>query len=131
MTDYWMQGGGGYSNAFIRSLDASFGKHARQRREFLDYSQGHVAMLLQTTYGIRWHQTVVAKIESGERLIKLAEAYALADIYGIPLEDLAHGNNLDHVMHWTREVRDGKKKLIGRRGPGKTGAYDGQSPEAS
>lgn len=117
MTDYWTQGGGGYPDMFIRALDLEFGKHARARRELLDLSQDNVALLMATTYGIQWHQTVVAKIESGKRLIKLSEAYALADIYGIPLEDLAHGQNLDHVMHWTRELRDGKRKLVGRRGP--------------
>ena len=114
-----MQAGGGYSNDFIRALDADFGKHARKRREFLELPQNIVALQMQTMYAINWHQTVVAKIESGERLVKLAEAYALADMYGLPLEDLAHGQNLDHVMHWRREMRDGKRKLVGRRGPRK------------
>ena len=52
-------------------------------------------MMMQTTYGITWHQTAVAKIEDGSRKVKLMEAYALADMYGIPLDELAAGRNLE------------------------------------
>jgi len=64
--------------------------------------------MMQTTYGIKWHQTVVAKIEDGTRKIKLMEAYALADMYGIPLEELSAGNNLEGKITWTeRKLPDG------------------------
>jgi hypothetical protein len=115
--DEWMQRGGSYGDDFVRTLDENFGPHARQRRIFLQYSQDVVATLLVTTYGIKWHQTVVAKVESGVRQVKLAEAYALAEIYGLPLEDLAYGKNLDHVWHYRREERDGRMVTIGKRAP--------------
>ena len=68
-----------------------FGDHARMRREYLNLSQQAVAAYMTDFFGIPWHQTVVAKIESGKRRIKLNEAMALAYIYGMPLDDLAGG----------------------------------------
>ena len=66
-------------------------------------------MMMQTTYGITWHQTAVAKIEDGSRKVKLMEAYALADMYGIPLDELAAGRNLEGKIMWTeRTLPDGK-----------------------
>lgn len=74
---------------------ANFGQHARQRREYLGMSQAVVAHIMTDPFGISWHQTVVAKIESGERQVKLAEALALSKIYGMKLEDLMTGWDLE------------------------------------
>lgn len=43
---------------------------------------------------IMWHQTVVAKVESGQRAVKLTEAYALASVLDMRLDDLTLGNDL-------------------------------------
>ncbi len=68
-----------------------FGHHARERREYLNLSQQAVAAYMKDFFKIPWHQTVVAKIESGERRVKLNEAMALAYTYGMPLDNLAGG----------------------------------------
>ena len=39
-------------------------------------------------YGYTWHQTVVAKIETGQRPLRLNEAVDLADLYAVSLADL-------------------------------------------
>lgn len=101
----------GYDNDFIRSVETNFGQNARTRRKFLEYSQGIVSTLMQAEYGIPWHQTVVAKIEDGSRKVKLMEAYALADMYGIPLDELTRGRNLDKRVQWY-EVRTGDGRVI-------------------
>lgn len=76
---------------------AEFGKFARTRRKFLGLSQQRVAAAIQDNFDIPWHQTVVAKIESGERQIKLHEALALSRLYAISLEELMTGWNLQSV----------------------------------
>src|SRR5690625_3104218 len=73
----------------------NFGQYARRRREFLGLSQRQVADFISKTFDIPWHQTVVAKIESGERQIKLAEALALSLAYGMRLDDLMTGWDLE------------------------------------
>lgn len=72
-----------------------FGEYARERREFLGMSQNFVAMTMKDVFDIPWHQTVVAKIESGQRQVKLAEALALSLIYGMSLENLMTGWDLE------------------------------------
>jgi len=74
-----------------------FGFYARQRREFLNLSQQAVASFMSDQLYVPWHQTVVAKIEAGERRVKLNEAMALSLIYGMRLDDLVNGLNLDSI----------------------------------
>ncbi|MBG6224736.1 transcriptional regulator with XRE-family HTH domain [Arthrobacter sp. CAN_A2] len=118
--------GGEYGYEFVRTLDENFGQNARIRREFLDYPQNTVARLMTAMYGFKWHQTVVAKVESGQRMIKLSEAYALADLYGVPLENLAHGTDLQHVEQRPKNamsIPEGLKWLGWMEGK------DGEHPE--
>lgn len=72
-----------------------FGRHARTRREFLGLSQQGVARLVNDDFGIPWHQTVVAKIEAGQRQVKLNEALALSLVYGTSLDNLVAGKALE------------------------------------
>jgi transcriptional regulator with XRE-family HTH domain len=59
--------------------------HERDRRK---WSQAEVAKRL-TAMGIdSMHPTTVAKIEAGDREVKLDEAAAMADLYGLPLDTL-------------------------------------------
>lgn len=78
---------------------AEFGEYARTRRKFLGLSQQRVARVLNEDFNISWHQTVVAKIESGERQIKLHEALALSRVYAMSLEDLMTGWDLEGDAH--------------------------------
>jgi|SRR5699024_1763252 len=85
-----------------------FGEYARERREFLGMSQNFVAMTMKDVFDIPWHQTVVAKIESGQRQIKLAEALALSLIYGMSLENLMTSFHLEDETSLRTKDRDGQ-----------------------
>ena len=43
-----------------------------------------------------WHQTTVAKVEAGDREVKLAEAVALAEIVRTPLSTLIGAEDGEH-----------------------------------
>ncbi|AOP55052.1 hypothetical protein BLSMQ_3352 [Brevibacterium aurantiacum] len=79
----------------IREVDESFTRHLKARRTYLRFSQAIIARMMKYVYGFDWHQTVLAKIENRDRSIKLTEAYALARLYEIPLQDLIDGIDLD------------------------------------
>ena len=69
-------------------MDATFGRRIREERERRRWPQQHLATSLSALYGHAWHQTTVAKVEAGERPVKLAEAVALAALLHMPLGDL-------------------------------------------
>lgn len=58
-------------------------------------SQQAVASIMKNDFDIPWHQTVVAKVEAGERQVKLNEALALSHLYAMALEDLLTGSDLE------------------------------------
>jgi len=60
----------------------------RTTRERMGLPQNVLAMTMNSMYGFPWHQTTVGKVESGERPIRLAEAVAVAQSLGVPLDDL-------------------------------------------
>lgn len=68
--------------------DQGIGTRVRELRELRHFSQAHIAAVM-TLKGHQWHQTTVAKTESGERPLRLSEAGALADSLFVPLTDLA------------------------------------------
>lgn len=90
-----------------------FARNCRYRRVVLGMSQEEVARQLRGL-GVPWHQTVLAKVESGERAVKLAEAYALASIYGLWVDDLMYGQHLDQVgvMKVDFPFADGTPRVI-------------------
>jgi|SRR5699024_8786966 len=103
----------GYDPGFLKKMNKDFGKNAKIRREWLGYLQANVAEAMRAYYEVPWHQTVVGKVENGTRDIKLHEAYALADIYGIAVQDLAEGRNLReiheldfHALRWALKSKN-------------------------
>lgn len=44
--------------------------------------------VLAVLHGIKWHQSTVTKVESGDRPVRLAEALAVASILHVSLADL-------------------------------------------
>lgn len=79
----------------VREVGEHFADNARERRQHMKMSQAAIARIMKVVYGLDWHQTVLAKIESRERAVKLPEAYALARVYELPLQDLIDGVDLD------------------------------------
>lgn len=64
----------------------------RDLRETLNLSQEIVADRMRAR-GFRFTQSTVYKIEAGLRNVSVIEACALAQIYGIPVDDLGMGTN--------------------------------------
>jgi transcriptional regulator with XRE-family HTH domain len=67
-----------------RPTDEAIGQRVRERREQLRLSQAHIAMKMNLK-GHQWHQTTVAKTETGERPLRLTEALALAEALFVQL----------------------------------------------
>jgi transcriptional regulator with XRE-family HTH domain len=63
------------------------GKRLRELRNARGWPLREVAEQMRA-FGYTWHQTVVAKIETGQRPIRLSEAIDLARLFGVTLEDL-------------------------------------------
>lgn len=82
--------------SWIAELDVSFGRRARERRQLLGLSQAAVSSAMGA-HGFPWHQTTVAKTESGERPPRLAEAAAFAVVLNVPLAALVDDEPADEV----------------------------------
>lgn len=61
-------------------VDRYFVANVRQAREELEWSQNAVAQRM-AGQGFKFHQTTIARIESGQRPVSLGEAEALARIF--------------------------------------------------
>lgn len=68
--------------------DKEIGERMRAARERTHTPQHHISTVMTVSYRIKWHQTVVTKVENGERALKLTEAVAVAKILRIPLSEL-------------------------------------------
>lgn len=66
-------------------VDAYFRKQLRQERERRSWSQADVAKRLSDN-GIPMYATTVAKIEAGERAVRIDEAAGIADLLEVPLD---------------------------------------------
>lgn len=66
---------------------------------------------LATAIGV--HQQTVAKIEAGTRPLRLAEASAIADAIGVPLQalDVAENEGLQDLLEALREARQARDAL--------------------
>ena len=54
----------------------------------LDLSQRDVAQVMADRHNLGWHQTTVAKVEAGDRPVRVSEALALADVLGVHVDEL-------------------------------------------
>jgi|GEM_PF-2348463 len=69
-----------------RSVEARFRERVRQEREQRGMSQADLANLLGDKGFKGIYPTTIAKIESGERSVRIDEAAALADIFEVSLD---------------------------------------------
>jgi transcriptional regulator with XRE-family HTH domain len=63
------------------------GIQLRELRKARGWPLREVARRMES-YGYHWHQTVVAKIETGQRPLRLNEALDLAALFGVSVTDL-------------------------------------------
>ena len=77
-----------------------FREKFKAERRSRDWSQADVAKKLEKR-GIDLHPTTVAKIEAGQRSVRIDEARAIADLFGLSLDSLVGRRaGLEHdLMH--------------------------------
>jgi transcriptional regulator with XRE-family HTH domain len=101
----------------IETLSADTGKRARERRESQRMPQAHISTVMNRKFGFEtWQQTTVAKVEAGERSLRLTEAVALASILDMALAELVGESTDDLAARELRNLRthiDARLKELG------------------
>jgi transcriptional regulator with XRE-family HTH domain len=91
------------------AIENRFRERVKKERDRRDWSQADVAKMLGDK-GIKGiYPTTVAKIESGERAVRIDEATALADLFEVPLDALLgrkHHSQEDELAYLLRVLRD-------------------------
>ncbi|WP_281487772.1 helix-turn-helix transcriptional regulator [Ruicaihuangia caeni] len=77
---------------FVSDVDKAVARNIKQARERAGLSQAEVARLLTDAGVPAIHQTTIARIEKGDRKLRLAEALAIARILEYRVEDLAESS---------------------------------------
>ena len=92
MSDY-------FERDVVAKMGENFAHNLRKRRILMRQSQAWAADRMQHFYGFKWHQTMVAKVEAGDRAVRLPEAFALCRVYGIELDDMIRGRNITKIRN--------------------------------
>lgn len=95
-----------------------FRKRLRDERNSRKWSQADMAKLLSDK-GVHMHPTTIAKIEAGERSVRIDEATGIADLLGISLDVLlgrAAGLD-DDLTYALRSLRNAARRWDAQVGP--------------
>jgi transcriptional regulator with XRE-family HTH domain len=76
------------------AVETSFRERMKRERQARDWSQADLAELLQGRGLEHIYPTTVAKIESGERAVRIDEATAIADLFEVSVDSLL-GRNVE------------------------------------
>jgi transcriptional regulator with XRE-family HTH domain len=91
------------------AVEARFRGRVKKQRDRRDWSQADVAKMLSDK-GIKGiYPTTIAKIESGERAVRIDEATALADLFEVSLDALVgrkQNSQEDELAYLLRLLRD-------------------------
>lgn len=91
------------------AVEARFSKRVKQERERRKWSQADLATRLKFKGLKGIYPTTIAKIESGERAVRVDEAAALADLFEVSLDallGLKHNSHEDELGYLLRVLRD-------------------------
>ncbi|HME16661.1 MAG TPA: helix-turn-helix transcriptional regulator [Mycobacterium sp.] len=69
-------------------IEDYFRKRLKDERDRREWSQAQMAELLSDIMRARVHPTTIAKIEAGDRAVRIDEATAIADIFEMSLDSL-------------------------------------------
>jgi hypothetical protein len=64
------------------------GHQLRRLRQARGWSMREATEYLNQRYGYHWHQSVLAKVETAQRPLRLNEMFDLASLFGVPLREL-------------------------------------------
>jgi len=92
--------------------DDHFRKRLRAERIRRDWSQSDLAKMLSDN-DIPMHSTTIAKIEAGDRSVRIDEATGIADLLGLSLDGLLGRNGMeDDQSHAMTVLAEEARKLI-------------------
>lgn len=91
-----------------------FGKRVKDERVHREWSQSQMAKLLSDNGVPMMHPTTIAKIEAGDRAVRIDEAAAIADLFEVSLDSLL-GRTAgleDELTYRLRALRDTAAKHL-------------------
>lgn len=99
---------------FFMEEEASFAFAVRRQRTERGWSQGELAERLHMLGHENFHTTTISRIEKNERPVRLGEAYAIAEAFGVPLRELLPRDRAVHTAFQQLEalVRDSETRLF-------------------
>jgi len=113
------------------SADSRLGTNVRRLREKKGITQAALAEAM-TARGWQWHQSTVARVESGQQSVRFAEAEALVGIFRVTLDSLtwhtAEGAEIALAAAAHGRLREGwsdARGAIARLEAARTAALDG------
>lgn len=94
----------------ITSAEDRFRERLRRERESHHWSQADLARKLAAV-GLSVHPTTIAKIEAGDRAVRIAEAVAIAEIFGFSLDE-AFGRTATDDTEFSYRFRTLQEKAV-------------------
>src|SRR6185295_9933260 len=91
------------------AVEARFRRRVKKQRDRRDWSQADVSKMLGDKGVKGIYPTTIAKIESGERAVRIDEAAALADLFDVSLDVLLgrkQNSQDDELTYLLRLLRD-------------------------
>jgi transcriptional regulator with XRE-family HTH domain len=91
------------------AAETSFRERMKRERQTRDWSQADLAELLQARGLGHIYPTTVAKIESGERAVRIDEATAIADLFEVSVDALLgrnveRGSDLAYTLRFVQDI---------------------------
>lgn len=87
-------------------IDANIGRNLRTLREARGLSQAELARLVTEMGVLGFHQTTIARIESGQRAMRAAEGVAIARVMETNLEWLSESRANAHLRALSADLRE-------------------------
>ncbi len=78
--------------------ERNFRSRMAAMRETLMWTQTDLAKQLKENHGLPFHQATIARIEAGERPVRLDEAHIIAGVFGVDLAAMTAGFGTDDAL---------------------------------
>lgn len=85
-------------------VERYFGASVRTARESRNWSQEKLAKELRDKYGLVLHQTALARLENGQRAIRLSEAMILASVLDIDIKQATTAPFIDSEDEYQKSL---------------------------